>query len=69
MPRADSQPCRRDCPDRSPTCHAECEAYREFAARRAEIYRQRRIEYDAKSIQNDMVLRWKDSARRKRKNR
>ena len=25
-------PCVKECPDRSPTCHAECEKYAEFAA-------------------------------------
>ena len=23
-------PCKKDCPGRSPTCHAECEAYLAF---------------------------------------
>ena len=23
-------PCKKDCPDRSATCHAECEAYLQF---------------------------------------
>lgn len=25
-------PCAKDCPDRSPTCHGECERYAAFAA-------------------------------------
>lgn len=24
------QPCKKDCPNRSATCHAECEAYLQF---------------------------------------
>jgi hypothetical protein len=23
-------PCKRDCPDRSPTCHSTCKKYREY---------------------------------------
>ena len=23
-------PCRQNCPDRSPTCHTDCEKYREY---------------------------------------
>lgn len=30
-------PCRKDCPDRSPTCHANCEAYRAFTKEREEF--------------------------------
>ena len=28
-------PCKRDCPDRSITCHAECEKYKAFQIERA----------------------------------
>lgn len=30
-----TNPCKRDCPDRSPTCHTECEKYRAYAAEKA----------------------------------
>lgn len=36
-------PCK-DCPDRSVTCHAECEKYRELATTNAEQRKQRHIE-------------------------
>lgn len=36
-------PCK-DCPDRSVTCHANCEKYREFATANAEQRKQRNIE-------------------------
>ena len=36
-------PCK-DCPDRSVTCHANCEKYREFATANAEQRKQRHIE-------------------------
>lgn len=29
-------PCTQDCPDRSPTCHSECEKYQEFRKKNAE---------------------------------
>lgn len=30
------QPCKKDCPNRSATCHAECEAYLQFMERNAQ---------------------------------
>lgn len=36
-------PCK-DCPDRSVTCHANCEKYKEFAMENAEQRKQRHIE-------------------------
>ena len=38
------QPCDRKCPGRSATCHAECEKYRQFAARQREEYKRRLAE-------------------------
>lgn len=29
-------PCTQDCPNRSPTCHSECEKYQEFRKKNAE---------------------------------
>lgn len=41
-------PCSQDCPDRSPTCHSECEKYQEFqkknAAERDRRYRENEVE-------------------------
>lgn len=33
-----NQPCKPDCPDRSPTCHSECEKYLAYDILR-DIYR------------------------------
>lgn len=36
-------PCTQDCPDRSPECHGQCQAYKEYRARmdqRREVRRQ-----------------------------
>ena len=30
-------PCEKNCPDRSPTCHGECEKYLEYYAHRRKI--------------------------------
>lgn len=41
-------PCRKDCPNRSPTCHGECDAYAEyFELRRAE----RKAEHDDAGVE------------------
>ena len=34
-------PCRKDCPGRSPTCHIDCEAYQEFFEERKRINQER----------------------------
>lgn len=39
-------PCRRDCPQRSPDCHAWCLAYGEFRKEREATYRHREIQAD-----------------------
>lgn len=31
------QPCVKECPNRSPTCHGDCEKYLEYFAKRREI--------------------------------
>jgi len=36
-------PCVKDCPDRTPECHADCERYAKYAAWR-ETIRQKRAE-------------------------
>lgn len=42
------QPCKKDCPDRSATCHAECEAYLLFiehnAKERERIHRKNKVD-------------------------
>ena len=44
-----TQPCDRKCPNRSPTCHAECDKYREFAAQQREEYRRRKLDAEVTS--------------------
>ena len=36
-----TNPCAKDCPDRSPTCHGSCERYAAFAAYREQIRQNR----------------------------
>ncbi len=43
------QPCDRNCPGRSATCHTECDKYRQFAAKRSEEYNKRRLEAEVVS--------------------
>lgn len=35
-------PCRRECPDRSPTCHGGCDKYREWAEAREVLKKSQR---------------------------
>ena len=42
-----------DCEGRSPTCHAECEKYKQFVQRNQESYKRRRMEYDVAGAVRD----------------
>jgi hypothetical protein len=53
------QPCKRDCPGRSPTCHAECEKYAAFTQQQAESYKKRLLDSDVKGAICDRQLRKK----------
>lgn len=35
-------PCHKKCPERSPTCHSECERYEKFARERREMLDERK---------------------------
>ena len=37
-------PCKRDCPDRSPTCHCTCEKYKAYAEQKRG---ERKVRYEA----------------------
>ena len=50
-------PCARDCPDRSPTCHGECQKYLDFYNQRREEVKQRIIKYKAVDYHADNVLK------------
>lgn len=43
-------PCKKDCPNRSSTCHSKCDLYKEFEKRKDEEYRSRKIEIDSRPI-------------------
>lgn len=67
-------PCRPDCPERSATCHVECEAYNVFRHWKEEEYRLRAAraaldEADAargKKIRRDVHQRGLDGKRRRK---
>lgn len=40
-------PCKRGCPDRSPTCHTTCEKYKEYRKRRDEALAKQHKDSDA----------------------
>ena len=46
-------PCKKDCPDRCPTCHQTCEEYLAFYEYRRreneQRYKRSRIDFDARS--------------------
>ncbi len=39
-------PCKRDCPRRSPTCHSECKEYLEFRAELDQKCLKRKLNYE-----------------------
>jgi hypothetical protein len=41
------QPCQRECPGRSPTCHAECVRWAEWEEWKREEYARREVRYHA----------------------
>lgn len=45
-----NNPCAKDCPDRTATCHAECGKYAEFAARCEKERKRRQMEGSLKSM-------------------
>lgn len=62
-------PCRKDCPDRSATCHAECIKYLDFYAWCKEAREQERkqsvtMDYIAKEVRKgkSKSLSWKGKA-------
>lgn len=53
------QPCDRNCPERSATCHAECEKYALFTQQQAELHKKRLLDSDVKGAICDRQLRKK----------
>lgn len=53
-------PCRRDCPDRSATCHIDCKKYADFKARsEAEKASIQKIKTEERRIREAEVARCK----------
>jgi hypothetical protein len=48
-------PCKKDCPGRSATCHAECDAYLEFHNWNRKQYAERLKQQPAESYMNDQI--------------
>ena len=63
-------PCTQDCPDRSPKCHAKCEAYLEYvklnAAERERRYYENEIDrYIGEKFERAIIIK---SKRRNKRN-
>lgn len=54
-----TQPCKRDCPGRSPTCHTECAKYKAYTDQQREDYKRRVHEYEVVCAQMDAQRRMK----------
>ena len=63
--KQDETPCKKDCPDRSATCHIDCKKYIDWhedrVARLKAIYKQKGLERD---IDNYEVARHNKTRRR-----
>ncbi len=46
-------PCFRDCPDRTPTCHGKCEKYQAYAKWCEEVRQKRAEKSRARNILNE----------------
>lgn len=55
-----SPPCKKDCPNRSPSCHGQCDAYIAYEKERNAIYEQRakQRETDAVSAYHERMIRY-----------
>ncbi len=53
------QPCDRNCPGRSATCHTECDKYRRYAQQQQESYKKRILEFDVNSAKYEAQDRMK----------
>lgn len=56
-------PCTKDCPGRSPSCHAECEAYLDFRDRNAQQRERERNRRRVDGYIKDAVYAAKKSSR------
>lgn len=61
-----TNPCAPDCPDRSPTCHANCKAYLEYYAeqRKGDAERQAKHGGNSSIVNSRSYSRYIDKARK-----
>lgn len=52
-----ANPCAKDCPDRSPTCHSGCEKYANYAAWRESVRREKHLNAMVNQTVWDMIDR------------
>lgn len=50
-------PCKKDCPDRSPTCHGACGSYKIYAEQKRGEREIRQVESDARAARCEGVAR------------
>lgn len=56
-------PCRKDCPNRSITCHAECEEYKVWQQARRKELDNRQTQKEIDYTLTKMSMRWGDRRR------
>lgn len=62
-----SNPCVKDCPNRSATCHAECERYAAFAKEREAVLAQKNKQQSIESRLDGYAVEMAIKARRRRR--
>lgn len=62
-------PCRQDCLMRNGDCHSECQAYKEFEAKRNEFYSSRQKENRGKAMLLSQEKSYTEFLKRKAKGR
>lgn len=60
-------PCKKDCPKRSCTCHAECTDYKLFRADRDELNRIRNKEIESRPFSHDLEMKYRKNLKAGRK--
>ena len=65
LPPKPPNPCKKDCPDRSATCHSECAKYREFHAWNLRYYDAKLREAKSNEASRGQAARETEKSRRK----
>ena len=60
-------PCKKDCPRRSSTCHAECQEYALFRADRDEMNRVKAMRIESKPHSHDLEMKYRRNLKQRRK--